>query len=118
MEPSGHSGPDPSDAELLRRLEERLDRASNAAERLIVEAARASASSVERLADAAGRAARSAGSPEADRGSPPGSPSEARASGDPPAAGWQVRDGGEPAGDLDVLAQFLRSVGELVPPEL
>jgi hypothetical protein len=87
---------DPNDEpmahETLRRLERRLDAASEAAERLI--------------AEAAASAARSA--------------SEGR----PPPAGWQIPssgasgDGQAVADDLELLARFVRSVRELIPPDL
>src|ERR1700736_4026997 len=80
--PREAGGIDPRDA--LRRLEERLDRASNAAERLIAEAA----------AEAA-----------------------ARAAGGPPHAGWQAAGDAETA-DSELLAQVVRSLRELIPPEL
>jgi hypothetical protein len=73
----------------LRRLEQRLDRASDAAERLIAEAA-------------------------------------ASATRKPPPAGWQTPsdqgdgkagDGREP-GDLELLAQVLHALRDLIPPEL
>jgi hypothetical protein len=90
-----------SEGEILRRLEHRLEQASSVAERLIAEAARASASSAERLADAAAAAARAA---------------------EPPPAGWQAPEGDATrearSGELEVLVQFLRSVRDLVPPEL
>jgi hypothetical protein len=67
----------------LRRLEERLDRASNAAERLVDEATRARS--------------------------------------DPPPAGWQVPRADaerDTRGELEMLAQALQSLRELIPPEL
>jgi hypothetical protein len=70
----------------LRRLEERLDRASEAAERLIAEAA-----------------------------------AEAGRANGPPAAGWETPRNGDdrPAeGDLELLAQVIQSVRDLIPPEL
>lgn len=86
-------GSDPRAAEeTLRRLEERLDRASAAAERLIAEAAHA-----------AGNAADSVRRPE------------------PPPAGWQAPDAESPPnrdGDLEALIALARSVRELIPPEL
>lgn len=82
--------PQPDDptvsGDALRRLEERLDRASEAAERLIAEAA-----------------------------------GEAGGSQKPPPAGWQTpKEGdGRPAeGDLELLAQVIQSVRDLIPPEL
>ena len=76
----------PEDA--LRRLEQRLDRASAAAERLVAEAAQTAAKSV------------------------------------PPAAGWQASDDGadrRPEGgerDLDAIVALVRSLRDLIPPEL
>jgi hypothetical protein len=70
----------------LRRLEQRLDRASEAAERLIAEAR-----------------------------------AEAGRAGQPPPAGWQSpKDESEqaPGGDLELLAQMIQSVRDLIPPEL
>jgi hypothetical protein len=72
----------PDDADALRRLEERLDRASRAAERLIAEA-RCSTSSK------------------------------------PPPAGWQAGKSERQDGpELELLAQLIQSVRELVPAEL
>jgi hypothetical protein len=79
----------PEDA--LRRLEERLDRASDAAERLIAEAAAESA------ARAAGAFRR------------------------PPPSGWQApKSEEEPArsGELDVLVQLVEALRDLIPPDL
>jgi hypothetical protein len=71
----------PDDADALRRLEERLDRASRAAERLIAEAR------------GWGRK--------------------------PPPAGWQAgKSGGQDGPELELLAQLIQSVRELVPAEL
>jgi hypothetical protein len=84
---------DPSDEPMaydtLRRLERRLDEASAAAERLI--------------AEAAASAARSATGHTDPR---------------PPPAGWQMPESDGAREDIDALAQFLRSVRELIPPEL
>jgi hypothetical protein len=86
--PDEARGDDRSDPapDALRRLEQRLDRASRAAERLIAEARGGESA-------AAGRK--------------------------PPAAGWQAphsetADGGE----LELLAQLIQSVRELVPDDL
>jgi hypothetical protein len=83
---SDQTGPD---EDALRRLEQRLDRASDAAERLIAEAA-------------------------------------ASATRKPPPAGWQTpSDQGEGQagdrrwpGDLELLAQALHALRDLIPPEL
>jgi hypothetical protein len=75
----------------LRRLHERLDRASDAAERLIAEAA-------------AGSAARAASALRR-----------------PPPAGWQAPRSEEETqrgADLDLLVQLLGSLRELIPPDL
>ena len=71
--------PDESTPDALRDLQDRLDRASAAAERLISEAAK------------------------------------------PPPAGWQTSEAGEETADgreLELLAQLIRSVRELLPAEL
>jgi hypothetical protein len=88
----GETGADfESSEDALRRLHERLDRASDAAERLIAEAAAESA-------------ARAAGSFRR-----------------PPPSGWQTPPSeGAPGrgGDLDLLVQLLESLRDLIPPEL
>jgi hypothetical protein len=83
---------DPDAREALRRLEERLERASDAAERLIDEAAQSAA-----------RAA--AGATESPK---------------PPPAGWQVPEEGDQraGGEFELLAQLIHSLRELIPPEL
>lgn len=84
MEASSQGESTPDDT--LRRLEERLDRATDAAERLMADAADA-----------------------------------ARARTEPPAAGWQVPSGdgdGDSRSDLELLAQVIHAVRELIPPEL
>ncbi len=85
--------------EALRRLEERLDRASDAAERMIAEAAAAASSG--------------------HRADPHG-PDGAASPGDPPPAGWQAPGGQAAAagGDLDVLMQVVNALRGLIPPEL
>jgi hypothetical protein len=87
---SDEPGPDAPGPDALRRLEERLDRASDAAERLISEAA----------AQSAGRAA------GARR--PPPAGWQARAS----------EDASARAPDLDLLVHLLESLRDLIPPEL
>lgn len=89
------SVPPPGSAEeALRRLEQRLDRASEAAERL--------------MAQAAAEAARAAGAGGA------GTPVT------PPPAGWQIpedaRDGISP--ELDPFVAFVRALRDLIPTEL
>jgi hypothetical protein len=101
-EPAGRGGQgpeggsDPSGAEehvdALRRLHDRLDRASGAAERLIADAA----------AESAARAGNSFRRP--------------------PPAGWQAPPSEDTPGrgglDLDLLVQLLESLRDLIPPEL
>jgi hypothetical protein len=95
---AGVDGPGGGTYETLRRLERRLDEASQAAERLIAEAA-ASAASAASAARAKPRR--------------------------PPPAGWQIPSEDQPAAsgspggrDLELLAQVLQSLRDLVPPEL
>ncbi|HEY2770166.1 MAG TPA: hypothetical protein VGI87_06345 [Solirubrobacteraceae bacterium] len=100
QEPEQGSGAE----EALRRLEERLARASEAAERLMAEAAGTAA----RAADTGLRAV--AGS---------GGPSEGTGHQGPPPAGWQQPGADRPAGgDVELLSQILSSLRELIPPEL
>jgi hypothetical protein len=86
-------GSNPGETEAtLRRLEERLDRASAAAERLMAEAAHA--------------AGNSAGS-------------DARR--EPPPAGWQAPEAEASPNqdsDLEALIALARSVRDLIPPDL
>ena len=91
--------------EALRRLEERLDRASDAAERMIAEAA-AAASSARSSDPATDGDAQATGQP---------------ATGGPPPAGWQVPGAAGSAagvGDLDLLMQVVGALRDLIPPEL
>jgi hypothetical protein len=92
----------------LRALDERLSRASEAAERLIAEAAGAAASRIGTV-HAADPGARDGAD---DRESP----------GRPPPAGWAPPSSGERVragqSELDTLVQFVRSLGDLIPPEL
>jgi hypothetical protein len=97
--PSRPEDPDPqrplpppvSAEESLRRLEQRLDRASEAAERLMAEAAAKAAST---------------GNSDADV--------------KPPPAGWQIREDGPAAttSDLDPFIAVVQAVRDLIPPEL
>ncbi|MGA2926071.1 MAG: hypothetical protein ABSG43_08765 [Solirubrobacteraceae bacterium] len=99
----GASGPEPEDAngaayDALRRLERRLDRASDAAERLLAEAATGAAGP---------RATRS------DQDEP----------GEPPPAGWQRPEvDASPApghsAERELLGALLAAVRDLIPPEL
>jgi hypothetical protein len=81
--------------ETLRRLEERLDQASEQADRLIAEA----------------RAEQASGQPEAEQGDSK-----------PPPAGWQAPGNDHrspsPGAEFDALINAARSLRELVPPEV
>lgn len=116
-EPPGDGGAD----DALRRLEERLDRASDAAERLLAEAAGsaarvARAAAGQTLPAAEGQASAAEGQTPGDAGrTPPTDP------GRPPVAGWQLpREAAAPGqrGDFELLAQAIGSLRELIPPEL
>src|SRR5947209_6090362 len=97
--PEDRPGPPPGSAEeALRRLEARLDRASEAAERLMAQAAEA----------AAGSPSPSAGNPSS--GSDPGKP---------PPAGWQIpEDARAGTAELDPFVALAQALRDLVPPEL
>jgi hypothetical protein len=103
-EPSPRDQEPGATEETLRRLEQRLAKASQAAERLIAEAARSATRSPED--EPAGDAGLSTGDPPAK----------------PPPAGWQLPGAEESTErgrtDLELLSQVLRSVRDLVPAEL
>jgi hypothetical protein len=86
------------DREALRRLEERLDQASETAQRLMAEAA------LEAERQRVAEQQRTAERPK------------------PPPAGWQTpengRPGGTPGAELDALIGAVRSLRELIPPEV
>jgi hypothetical protein len=98
-ESGGHGGPPPGSAEeALRRLEARLDRASEAAERLMAQAAEA----------AAGGEPSGAGDPS--------SGSEPRK---PPPAGWQIpEDARAGSAETDPLLALTQALRDLFPPDL
>jgi hypothetical protein len=112
------SPPAGSAEEALRRLEQRLDRASEAAERLMAEAAEAA------TVPSAGNP--STGNPSAGNPSPgnpsPGNPSSGGGPGEPakpPPAGWQVPEDARAATpDLDPFVALVQALRDLVPPEL
>lgn len=92
------SAPEPgSPEEALRRLEQRLDRASEAAERLMAEAA----------AEAGARAAEAAAAGAGDADTPP-------------PAGWQIpgEHSAPPIPDLDPFVALVQAMRDLIPPEL
>ena len=102
-----------STEEALRRLEARLDRASEAAERLMAQAAEAAGGG-----GAAFGGARGAGDPAGPGGA--GDPGGAYA-GDPvkpPPSGWQVPEDAAAPPDLDPLVGLIQAMRDLVPPEL
>ena len=95
-------GAGPSSAEeALRRLEQRLDRASEAAERLMAQATEAAAGNPP-----------AADSPHDDPGDP-GEPIK------PPPAGWQIpEDGRAGTPELDPFVALIQALRGVVPPEL
>lgn len=118
MEPRDHPEPEPRPErsspvgeDVLRNLEARLDRASDAAERLLAEA----------TARAAAAAASARGpDPNAQGADSPRTSSPGPASSEPPPAGWQTPENGS-AGtgrELELLLGLLTSMRDLVPPEL
>lgn len=121
-----HTGPGPSSTvaeDALRRLEERLERASVAAERLFSEAAAQATAAA--LKDR-GTRREPAGHPDAAQPAPtgatgtPGATAGTGAGGAPP-QGWasaQEPQSPRPPGDLELLITALEAVGELVPPDL
>jgi hypothetical protein len=98
-----------TDADALRRLEERLDRAAAAAERL--------------LGDAVAAAGSSGGGDDGEGGGDSGGGGGDRPPHVPP-AGWQqpAPDGGAArgwgGGDVDLLLGVLASLRDRIPPEL
>jgi len=97
--------PPPGSAEeALRRLEQRLDRASEAAERLMAEAAAAAAGNPSAPSGAAGN---------------PGSGGEPAEPVKPPPAGWQIpEDARAGSAELDPLVALVQALRDLIPPEL
>ncbi len=99
------TSPPGSAEDALRRLEQRLDRAQEAAERLMAQAV-----------EAAGGAGSSGGDPAegAPTGGNPGDGEPVK----PPPAGWQVPgdSGGGP--ELDPFVALVGALRDLVPPEL
>ena len=103
------SVPEPrSPEETLRRLEQRLDQASAAAERLIAQAAAEAAR--------AGIQAASAGNPGGGGAGNPGAGDEP----DPPPAGWQTAEDTSrgPTPELDPFVALVQAMRDLIPPDL
>jgi hypothetical protein len=111
-----------SDADALRRLEERLDRAAAAAERLLGDAVAAAGAGSGPPRPAPGQRPDASGRGPVDPG---GDGGRGGANGPPPVppAGWQ-RPGsnGDPerrgSGELDLLLAVLASLRDRIPPEL
>jgi hypothetical protein len=103
------------DEEALSRLEKRLDRASEAAERLIIEAAARAPGGAGESAAQPGAAAGRVG--DGDQAAPPPKP---------PPAGWQGQETDEPGGhrqspgrgEIDFLLEVLGALRDRIPPEL
>jgi hypothetical protein len=113
--------PPGSTEEALLRLEERLDRASRAAERLIAEAAAAAAGGGAGVGAGGGGGAVDAGA--AGGGEAPGNPGPASGEPDaeeppaPPASGWQIPEDSA-ASDLDPFVTLVQALRDLIPAEL
>ncbi len=102
-EPSASGSAGPTTAhDALRRLEQRLDRASEAAERLISEAAQSAASAAGRIPPAGWQIPRT---------EPPGT-------GETPGAGERPAAGEPAAGETELLIHVVQSLRDLIPPEL
>lgn len=114
-----------SDADALRRLEERLDRAAATAERLLADARFAAPGPA---APGSGPGLSGSSGSGGSRSDAPGSDGGADGGGgaDIPPAGWQqpAADGGaEPgrgwtSGEVDLLLGVLASLRDRIPPEL
>ncbi|MBV9683249.1 MAG: hypothetical protein JO046_15795 [Solirubrobacterales bacterium] len=114
-EPYGPEPPRTSAEEALRRLEQRLDRATEAAERLMAEVA-AEATGAGHPGQGAGHPGEGAGRPGEGAGDP-GDPTERVK---PPPAGWQIPEdahsGTSP--ELEPLFTLVQAMRELIPAEL
>jgi hypothetical protein len=106
--------------EALRRLEDRIERAADVAERLVTEAAARAAGAAQPECDPGGERPAAGSEPAVDGA---GSNSSNSAAGDhkPPPAGWQVPRGHadrRAPGDLELFAHVIHSLRDLIPPEL
>jgi hypothetical protein len=110
------------ETDALRRLEERLDRAAEAAERLLADAvARAAGSSDEGAGSGSGSGAGSGSGSEAGSGGAASGDTTAGSPPKPPLAGWQLPGASgtdSRGGELDLLVSLLNSVRDRIPPEL
>jgi hypothetical protein len=108
--PGQRPTPPPGSAEeALRRLEQRLDRASEAAERL--------------MAQAAAAAVGGAGNPGAAAANPAGAAGDRGGTGEPvkpPPAGWQIPEDARAgiAPGLEPFVALLDALRDLIPPDL
>jgi len=113
-DPGGLSGASGSPEDALRRLEQRLDQASEAAKRLMAQAAmEAAVRAGEGVAGSRNRAG------EGVAGSTDGSAGGA-AAGNLPPAGWQNTDDDfrDPTPELDPLVALIQAMRDLIPPDL
>ena len=113
-----------TDADALRRLEERLDRAAAAAERLLGDAVAAAGAGASGPASPGPGAEGSGSAPDGSGSGPPGGDEGGEGPPHVPPAGWQqpAPDGG-PArgwggGEVDLLLGVLASLRDRIPPEL
>ena len=109
----GQRRPPGTAEEALRRLEQRLDRASEAAERLMAQAAEAAAGSLGGVRDPSGAGDRGGAGSGGDSG---GASEPAKA----PPRGWQVPEDAPAGGDsdLDPFLTLVQALRDLIPPEL
>ena len=111
-----------SPEETLRRLEQRLDRASEVAERLIAQAAVEAARAATGAVGAGGSVSGAGGSASGAGGAAPGesAPGAGESAGaTPPPAGWQTtEDSRESTSELDPLVALVQAMRDLVPPDL
>jgi hypothetical protein len=120
MPSSPESGGSPSPEEALRRLEQRLDQASEAAERLMAQATAEAAARAANLASGAGNPGSGAGNPVGDAGAGDAEPGAADP-GDLPPAGWQTSDEDPRSGfgpEVDSLVALVQAMRDLIPPDL
>ncbi len=127
MPSTPESGGSPSPEEALRRLEQRLDQASEAAERLMAQAAAEAAARAGNPASGAGNPGSRARNPGSRAGNPVGDADAGDAepgAGDPadlPPAGWQTSDEDPRSGfgpEVDPLVALVQAMRDLIPPDL
>jgi hypothetical protein len=128
QEPEAVGPSRPPDAEALARLQERLERASETAERLIAEAAARAAAGAAPAAARAGQAraaeaADQAGATEpaeaADHAGAAGTSGQA-GPGKPPPAGWRRAEDEAPPPqfEIEMLLEAIQALRDRIPPEL